>query len=235
MLHQEERLEAVQTAVQTLTNNFDNLPEPLNYIKNETAIGSIIEGKITGDEANRASQYAHAEGEYTLALGSASHSEGRYATYTDLNTSQLVTQPTTAYSLASHAEGEGTIASGNAAHSEGKLTQASGATAHAEGHKTIAYGNSSHAEGQGTYAKHWAQHVFGLYNAQDPSTEQPHRRGNYIEIVGNGQNNDNRSNARTLDWSGNETLKGSLTLGKGTADEVTITATQLKQLLTLLS
>ena len=66
-------------------------------------------------------------------------------------------------------------------------------------------------------------------------------RGEYIEIVGNGASDKSPSNARTLDWVGNEWIKGSysangsLTLGKGTADEVTITAAQLKQLLAMLS
>ena len=67
---------------------------------------------------------------------------------------------------------------------------------------------------------------------------------NYVEIVGNGYIYEDSttheevrygSNARTLDWHGNETLAGSLTLGKGTADEVTLTPAQLKQLLLLLT
>ena len=36
-------------------------------------------------------------------------------------------------------------------------------------------------------------------------------RGTYIEIVGNGTADNARSNARTLDWSGNEILTGSST------------------------
>lgn len=71
----------------------------------------------------------------------------------------------------------------------------------------------------------------GFDSSQSAATE----KGTYVEIVGNGTNNNNRSNARTLDWSGNESLAGSLTLGKGTADEVTITAAQLAQLLALLN
>jgi hypothetical protein len=42
-------------------------------------------------------------------------------------------------------------------------------------------------------------------------------------------------NARTLDWSGNESLAGGLTLGMGTSNEVTISAAQLKALLALLN
>lgn len=49
-----------------------------------------------------------------------------------------------------------------------------------------------------------------------------------------GAGNNSRSNARTLDWNGNEELAGSITLGKGTEDETTITAAQLKALLALL-
>lgn len=100
--------------------------------------------------------------------------------------------------------------------------------------KTTTSGDYSHAEGTATIANHLSQHVFGEYNIEDPSTAQANARGNYVEIVGNGSENA-KSNARTLDWSGNEVLQGSLTLGKGTADETTITATQLKALLALLN
>ena len=59
--------------------------------------------------------------------------------------------------------------------------------------------------------------------------------GKYAEVIGNGDSDNARSNARTLDWDGNEELAGGLTLGLGTADEVHITATQLKALLALLT
>lgn len=59
-------------------------------------------------------------------------------------------------------------------------------------------------------------------------------RGTYVEMVGNGGNDSNRSNARVLDWQGNEKLAGSLTLGMGTAGEVTLTPAQLTALLALL-
>ena len=80
-----------------------------------------------------------------------------------------------------------------------------------------------------------SQFAFGQYNVEDPSRISQYEKGNYVEIVGNGTADNARSNARTLDWSGNEALAGSLTLGKGTADEVTITAAQLTALLALLS
>ena len=52
-------------------------------------------------------------------------------------------------------------------------------------------------------------------------------RESRIEIVGNGTGANAKSNARTLDWSGNETLAGGITLGKGTANETSLTAAEL--------
>lgn len=169
--------------------------------------GAIIEGKLSGLNKNKAS-------------GINSHAEGA---------------GTTASGVQSHAEGGNTKASGNDSHAEGQGTTASGLQSHAEGTGTIASGDNSHAEGMKTIANHKSQHVFGEFNIEDSSTATVDKRGNYVEIVGNRTSTGAKSNARTLDWNGNETLAGSLTLGKGTADEVTITATQLKALLETLS
>lgn len=87
-----------------------------------------------------------------------------------------------------------------------------------------ATGSYSHAEGLGTIATASACHVGGKYNIEDTWSS-------YAEIIGNGTSNINRSNARTLDWSGNESLAGSLTLGMNTNDEITITPAQLAKLL----
>ena len=144
----------------------------------------------------------------------------------------LESNATEASGVRSHAEGDMTVASGWAAHAEGNQTVASGAHSHAEGEGTEASGRNSHAEGSGTIAKCYSQHVFGEYNEEDPSNGSI---GQYIEIVGNGDGFYDRSNARTLDWNGNESLAGSITLGKDTADEATLSAAQLKQLLALLN
>ena len=66
---------------------------------------------------------------------------------------------------------------------------------------------SSVLGGRGNQANGEAQTVFGKYNATE---------NNMAEIVGNGTSNSNRSNARTLDWSGNETLAGMLYVNGGT-------------------
>ena len=112
----------------------------------------------------------------------------------------------------SHAEGGGTTASGYYSHAEGGGSTASGDTSHAEGGGTTASGHYSHAEGGGTIAKNAYQHTLGTYNVQDPSGNSSSAKGTYIEIVGNGTEN-TPSNARTLDWQGNETIAGNFSAG----------------------
>lgn len=134
------------------------------------------------------------------------------------------------------AEGERTRASGTNAHAEGYMTNASGGCAHAEGINGVASGDYSHAEGSGsrasggcahaegsnTVANHFAQHVFGANNVADDSPASGTQRGNYIEIVGNGTDPrpQSLSNARTLDWNGNERLAGKLTLGAAPTNDM---------------
>ena len=190
----------------------------LNNVKDATN-GGIIEGLVNGNEGevNVASgENAHAEGgfidEYeedgqiikkraiNIASGYVSHAEGA---------------ATTASGDFSHAEGYHSIASNTMSHAEGNDTTASGEASHAEGEDTIASGDNSHAEGWFTIANHASQHVFGAFNIEDPSTATTNNRGTYVEIVGNGLNSDYRSNARTLDWDGNEWLKGSISADGG--------------------
>ena len=109
-----------------------------------------------------------------------------------------------------YAQGVWTTASGKHSHAEGYGTTASGNASHSEGSSTTASGWTSHVEGSGTIANHAYQHVFGEYNIGDTSTAASTERGNFIEIVGNGTASNSRSNARTLDWEGNETISGYL-------------------------
>ena len=94
----------------------------------------------------------------------------------------------------------------------GYNVEASGETSCAIGSNTVASGDGAVAEGQGTIATHALQHVSGRYNVQDPSTIPGSNVGTYAEIVGCGTSS-SRKNARTLDWSGNERLKGTLYVG----------------------
>ena len=215
------------------------------YNSNKNAITSVISigtksGSLqTGSGTTASGECSHAEGNVTKATGDASHAEGVDTTASG-SYSHAEGGGTTASGIQSHAEGGGTTASGVQSHAEGGGTTASGVQSHAEGNDTTASGDRSHAEGNGTKANHASQHVFGEYNIEDPSTATAKKRGTYVEIIGNGTKSSARSNARTLDWSGNEVLAGnisaeggSLTLGFG-ANAVTITAAQLQQLLDML-
>lgn len=164
---------------------------------------SYAQGYETAASAN----YAHAEGYRTTASGVRSHAEG---------------DRTTASGEYAHAEGAASQAQGITSHAEGGGTVASGVESHAEGGHTTASGKNSHAEGAYTVANHFSQHVFGQYNIPDPSQESANNKGTYVEIVGNGENANNTSNARTLDWDGNEELAGDLTVNKGSANECSV-------------
>lgn len=115
------------------------------------------------------------------------------------------------------AVGGNTEASGLASTATGISTKASGAGAFASGVGSEASGDGAVAVGRNTKAKSDYQVAIGKNNIED-STSQ------YAEIVGNGTD-ETPSNARTLDWSGNETLAGSLTAGSiiksgGTASQL---------------
>ena len=110
---------------------------------------------------------------------------------------------------------------GNNSIREGGVNTASGVCSHAEGAGTTASGDASHSEGYGTIANHKSQHVFGEFNVADTNAAAADQRGDLIEIVGNGTDNNNRSNARTLDWQGNEVIAGGLKIN-GTQDVAVI-------------
>lgn len=138
--------------------------------------------------------YSYVEGLRAIASGKVSHAEGT---------------ETIASGRVSHAEGVESEASGFCSHVEGFATTASGDVSHAEGTDTIARGPNSHAEGTGTIASGSNQHAAGRNNIEDYTNT-------YVEIIGNGSSNNARSNARTLDWNGNEVLSGNLTINGST-------------------
>lgn len=156
--------------------------------KNPSGTGSFSLNRSSKDSIGN---FSFAEGYLTVASGDYSHAEGSY---------------TTASGYYSHAEGNITTASGDHSHAEGARTTASGNCSHAEGNGATASGNHSHAEGFNTTASSELQHVQGMYNIEDTAKK-------YAHIVGNGDAN-SRSNAHTLDWSGNAWYAGTV---EGTA------------------
>ena len=65
-----------------------------------------------------------------------------------------------------------------------------------------ASGEVSHAQGYQTIAQRKSQTAIGEFNVAD-TTGNITTRGDYALIVGNGTSNSARSNALTVDWSGN--------------------------------
>jgi len=170
--------------------------------------------------------YSHAEGRGTHTVGEAAHSEGA-STVAKGATSHAEGYGTVSSADSSHAEGYTTKASAQGSHAEGLGTNANGTYSHAEGRSTIAKGEAAHAEGNFSIASGRYQHASGQYNVEDLTNT-------YAEIVGIGTTESSRKNGRTLDWSGNEQLAGSLTLGLGTTNQTTVTAAQLKQLIAMI-
>ena len=175
----------------------------LNNVLDGNAIGSARTIGAKDSEGQPLGVYAWAEGQYTIASGDSSHAEGgntRASGYI----SHAEGMSTKALGDYSHAEGSQTEASGQNSHAEGIRTTASGSNSHAEGDSTIASGDSSHAEGLETKAQGNNQHVQGKYNIADTTS---------AHIVGNGTKYNARSNAHTLDWSGNAWFAGDVYTG----------------------
>lgn len=135
-----------------------------------------------GEYALAFGDYSYAEGYNTQASGTYSHAEGYY---------------TTASGEGSHAEGYTTSAYGDGSHAEGCYTIASGNRSHAEGYYTYASGDYSHAEGCGTTANSQFQTVVGKYN------NYANTSSDHLFIVGNGSDENTKSNAFAVDTDGN--------------------------------
>lgn len=203
-------------------------------------VASYYAAHAEGDGTTASGHAAHAEGGQTIADEQDSHAEG-YATHASGYSSHAEGFYTTASKQGSHAEGYYTIASGTNAHAEGADTKALGWASHAQGTHTVANGGDSHVFGAynipdalecaewvpgetynpGNIVKRTSQDktvTYYISTSQHSDTEFLSNHWNvidklnYIEIVGNG-NFYTRSNARTLDWQGNEWVAGKVSAG----------------------
>ena len=104
---------------------------------------------------------------------------------------------------------------GDYAFIEGNGNSASGNSSHAEGLNTIASGVASHTEGVYTKATGNYQHVEGKYNIEDTQNR-------YAHIIGNGDSDNSRNNAYTLDWNGKGEYAGDVIANKGKSNEVSL-------------
>lgn len=191
----------------------------IKTINNQTILGSgnlvintglqnLVDGSTTGsvrgvNTAQESSsytmgQFAFAEGAGTQAKGNASHAEGS-ETIAAGNGSHAEGELTQTTADNAHAEGGNTTASGAYSHAEGMGSEAYGISSHAEGWQSSAIGNNSHAQNLGTIASRANQTAIGKYNIEDTETTASLQKA---LIIGNGTD-DSRSNAFTVDWSGN--------------------------------
>lgn len=208
---------------QDMNDNYDKIDANVvtntdGEISNSLLIGALKSNATIGQYSlaqgnqNEASgSYAHAEGWGTTASYYCCHAEGKNTTASG-DTAHAEGYATTASGQDSHTEGYTTTASGMHSHAEGDRSTSSGKNSHAEGYKTTASGDQSHVEGYVTTAQRRSQHVFGEFNVLD-STGTASSRGSFVEIVGNGTEDNIKSNARALDWDGNEYLMGDLYIG----------------------
>lgn len=156
----------------------------LGYYCKSTAFGAVSAGnssKALGVCSIAIGERAEASGDSSFATGYETKASGMY----------------------SHAEGQYSKATQLYSHAEGQSTTASGTHSHAEGCSTSAAGSQSHSEGYGTIANGEYQHVQGKYNISDTENK-------YAHIIGNGTYDGNRSNAHTIDWSGNAWFAGTV-------------------------
>ena len=169
-----------------------------------TVAQTNIDGAVTGpvsSTSNTIAVYSDTTGKIIKTCGIVIEGEDSLSRGRKTNTS---------VGTGSFAFGNDVEASGDYSYAEGSDSVATGEWAHAEGACTIAGGSCAHSEGWHTTANHAAQHVSGKFNVSDPSINPSNEFGNYAEIIGNGTSNNARSNARALDWNGNEYLKGDL-------------------------
>ena len=155
------------------------------------------------DSGSSVGNYSVAEGNITVASGYAAHAEGYGGAATG---------------VAAHKEGGlNVLASGDNSHAEGGGTTASGLYSHAEGRSTKAQARWSHSQNYNTIATKRAQTVLGKYN--EAETGDIDENGTYAVILGNGTADNARSNALTVDWSGNVEAAGGGVFG----DDVSVT------------
>lgn len=223
--------QGAEITVSYTTNNLLAKSFTLGVRRSGSSVGALSVAEGNDSEASGAFSHAegsvsaatggssHAEGMGSKARGTASHSEGYLSSATGMashaegtgtvasgNESHAEGVNCTASYQCAHAEGLHTTASGYAAHAEGNEANASGGYSHAEGYKTVASGGRSHAQNHGTIARGHNQTAMGLYNVADDTSAL---------IIGNGDSDTSRSNALTVDWSGNVVTAGSVTTTGG--------------------
>ena len=172
---------------------------------------SIGDGSLAyGSQVIASGVDAQAFGTQTRATGTASHAMGTQtkASGTDASAEGKFTHAAGDYS---HAQGLQNQTYTDYAHVGGKYGVPGGVTNYPAWQPNTLYyiGDGVKVEVSGTYhyyyckTKHTSGDSFAATNWNEVSDI-----GEFAEIIGNGTNTNARSNARVLDWNGNERLKG---------------------------
>ena len=129
------------------------------------------------------------------------------------------------------------LATGDSSFAKGRQTQSRGDYSETGGRDTKADAEGSRAHGWGSHAKAWYSSAEGAFTVTEEGADYSEATGEgtvatapssrvggrfnikdiqkeYLEIVGNGTNHNQRSNARTLDRSGNAWYAGNVFVGK---------------------
>ena len=201
----------------------------LNALVGDTAVSEQITSVVDGALANYA-ELNHDHTEYatkdaptftsSINMGRKSGTEVGYNSIAlgnnataSLDYTFAIGDTVSATNYGAFAIGTDTVASGKYSYAEGYQAKAPGYIAHAEGAYTEATADYSHAEGNGTIASGVAgQHVQGNYNIKDEESK-------YLHIVGNGESDNSRSNAHTVDKNGNAWFAGKVYVGGTSMDD----------------
>lgn len=208
---------------------------------NPNFTGSISMGRVANTTVGEKST---ATGNLVTASGPNSNAEG-YGTTASGNSTHAEGNQTFAVGDYSHSQGYGTRANGDASSAEGNGTVANGANSSVSGMHNVPDSYANWPDwAPNTYYAAGAKVHFQDEESGDPRGEYfvcntSHTSGtawitysfywdsdngkmNYAQIVGNGSNYLQQSNAYTLDWDGNGSYAGDVTINKGTAEEVSV-------------
>lgn len=153
---------------------------------------------------SRAGGYSHSTGGI-LASGLGSLAYG--STY---SASAIKATGTGSIALGYSTYGSGTEASGSGAVAIGDNVKAVGYHSRAIGIGAVANGNRSFSIGQTTIANRLYQIAMGKYNTEESGDATTHSTSSGLLILGNGADNDNRSNAMRLTFAGDLYIAGTL-------------------------
>ena len=162
--------------------------------------GQIVEDLFLGVAAG---DYSHHEGSKNLVLSKFGHGEGELNTISGLSAHG---EGGVNFISGDYAHGEGlrNKVSGQAGHVQGMDNEVQGLAAFASGVENKAIGNGSVSLGKGNTAVGHYTMVRGKYAPIDETEDF----GTFVDMVGNGSDENNRSVAYALDWEGNGYFAG---------------------------